>query len=97
MSISTRDNNPFITGYIVNYEEGDQSLERSRLKYNPSVNDKLHTITDFDTLTDLAYDAYGNSKYWWIIADINLIHDPFILEVNTNIIIPDINHIKSSL
>lgn len=84
-------------GFIVKYIEGDMSLERMRLNPKPSPKDKLHTIRDFDTLWDLAYDFYGNSKYWWIIADVNKIINPFELEVNSNLIIPDIDKVRASL
>lgn len=92
-----RQNNPYITGYIINYPEGDQSLERFKIKYNPSVKDKLHTVTDFDTLWSLSYDNYGDSKWWWVIADVNNIDHPCILQVNTNIIIPDLDKIRDTV
>lgn len=92
-----RQNNPYITGYITNYPEGDQSLERFKIAYVPSVKDELHTVTDFDTLWSLSYDKYGDSKWWWVIADVNKIDHPCILQVNTNIIIPDIDRIKDTV
>jgi nucleoid-associated protein YgaU len=98
-NISTRSDNPYVTGYIIDYYEGDRSLERFKITYKPSAGDKLHIVTDSDTLWNLAYDNYGNSKYWWIIADVNdnIIEDPFILELNSQIIIPDFNSIKSTI
>lgn len=95
--VSIRENNPYITGYVVNYTEGDQSLERFKLAYIPSDNDKLHPVTGYDTLSDLSYDYYGDSKWWWVIADVNNIFDPNELPFNTNIIIPDLGRIKATL
>ncbi len=95
MAVSLRQNNPFISGYVITYKEGDQSLERDLVVYTPSPNDKLHTITAFDTLDLLSYDFYGDSKYWWILADCNNILNPFILTTGSNIIIPDISKIKT--
>lgn len=89
--------NPFVTGFIITYKEGDQSLERTQITYIPSINDKLHPVTNWDSLSDLSYDYYGTSKFWWVIADINNIFDPFDLTPNTNIIIPDLNSILSQI
>lgn len=89
--------NPFVTGYVVNYKEGDTSLERVPIVYTPSINDKLHPVTNWDNLSDLSFDNYGTSKLWWVIADVNQIFDPFNLTPNTNIIIPDIDPILAQL
>ena len=97
MALSLRKNNPYTIGYLINYKEGDQSLERFKLKYKPSINDKIHRITDFDNLWNLAFDFYQDSKLWWVIADINNIEDPFILKMNDNLIIPDIDRIKATI
>lgn len=96
--VSIRDNNPFSTGYVVNYNEGDQSLERFKLVYTPSVNDQLHPTKMMDNLSDLSYDYYGDSKWWWVIGDVNdSIMDPFELLPNGNLIIPDLDKIKANL
>ena len=89
--------NPFITGFVFQYTEGDFSLEREKLKYIQSENDELHQVTKWDTLSDISYDKYGSSKWWWVIADINNVFDPFDLSPHTNLILPDINPIKADL
>lgn len=90
--------NPFTTGYVLNYKEGDSSLERDKVKYTPSPNDKLHPVTNWDNLSDLSFDYYKTSKYWWVIADANPdIIDPFDLTPNTNIIIPDLSRVLASI
>ena len=94
MAISVRKDNPFTTGYVINYTQGDASLERTPIVYVPSVNDRLHVVKKYDTLWDLSFDYYGNSKYWWVLADINDIINPFELTSNTNLIIPDIARIN---
>lgn len=86
--------NPYIRGYVLEYVEGDMSLERVKLEYNPSPDDKLHPVTYWDNLSDLSFDYYGSSKWWWVIADINNIFDPFSLTPNSNLIIPDLKAIK---
>lgn len=89
--------NPFSTGFVLAYTEGDNSLEREKLIYSPSPNDKLHPVTNWDNLPDIAFDYYKSSKWWWVIADINNIHDPFNLLPNSNLIIPDLNGILVDL
>lgn len=96
MGVELRTDNPFSTGFVYKYEEGDESLERFKLNHVPSEKDKLHTVRDYDNLSDISFDYYGNSKYWWIIADINNIDNPFELLVNSNLIIPDLDSIKAS-
>jgi len=86
--------NPFVTGFVMTYNEGDSSLERLPIKHVPSINDKLHTVRRWDNLSDLSYDYYGSSKWWWVIADVNNIFDPFNLTSNVSIIIPDLAQIK---
>lgn len=86
--------NPFVTGFVMLYNEGDSSLERIPLKYTPSPNDKLHKVTRWDNLSDLSFDYYGSSKWWWVIADVNNVFDPFNLTSNESIIIPDLDLIK---
>lgn len=93
----TVDNNPFITGYVINYKQGDQSLERFTLSYQKSDNDEMHSVTDYDTLWNISFDKYGTSKYWWVLADVNNIFNPFELTVGSNLLIPDINRIKAML
>lgn len=93
----TVETNPFITGYIISYKQGDQSLERFKLSYKAGDSDKMHTTTDFDTLWNISFDYYGTSKFWWVIADVNNIMDPFELTVGNNLLIPDMNKIKAIL
>lgn len=89
--------NPYTTGFIMVYNEGDSSLERFPIKYKQSINDKLHMVTTWDTLSDLAYDFYGSSKWWWLIADVNNVFDPFNLTPHKELIIPNLNDIMASL
>ena len=86
--------NPFVTGYLLTYKEGDTSLERQKIEHSASPNDKLHTVKDGDNLSDLSSDYYKSSKWWWVIADVNNVYDPFDLTPHKNLIIPDLNLIK---
>ena len=43
----------------------------------------------------LSFDKYSNSKYWWILCDINDINNPFQLEVNKIVRIPTVSKLFS--
>lgn len=53
-----------------------------------------HIVTQIDTLDSLALQYYGNPLFWWIIADINGIIDPFKLRVGSTLIIPYLNQVS---
>lgn len=90
-------NNPYVLGYTIAIPDTSITLlKRSRILYNTtSINDRSHRIVYGNTLWKLAFDYYGDSKLWWVIADVNEILNPFVLEVGTDILIPDYEVIKT--
>lgn len=84
-------NNPYHFGVISIFLDGEQSLDREKLVIPSSPLDKFYIIRSNDEMTTIAYKFYGDSKYWWIIADRNDIENPFILEEGKTLIIPDLN------
>lgn len=55
----------------------------------------LHEVLENETLDSIALDSYGNSTYFWVIADFNRIRDPFEkLEVGTKLKLPTLADIK---
>lgn len=89
--------NPYSNGYIVELEDGKSLLKREKLTYDPIVNrDSSYTIREEDTLWGLAYRYYGNSKLWYIIADVNSIEHPLVLQTGLQITIPDLDVLKIS-
>jgi hypothetical protein len=73
-----------------------------KLVYRPKIypniplrNDDIYVATETgDRLDTLAYDFYGDSKMWWIIASANNIHDAvFGFEDGTILRIPQ-NYIE---
>lgn len=81
----------YTNGYIIQYPEGDKSLQRKRIVHQEDLNDRAYTIKDGDKLTTLSYRFYGNPLLWFLIADANEIDNPFELTTGTNIIIPNQN------
>ena len=77
-------------GFIVTYDEGDSSLFRTPISYRSNMGNKYHTITDCQSLHDIARKYYGSSYLWFLIADANdVIEDIFDLPIGEIILIPN--------
>lgn len=88
--------NLYYDSIIVDYEEGDRSLERFPLVQDYDLYDKTYTIKQGDTLLQLADYFYNTSRAWWLIADNNqdVITNIFELEIGKQIIIPNYKKIN---
>lgn len=95
-NLSLRIDNPYAHGRIIEFAEGDVMLERNPIEVNKSQRDRFYTTIQDETLWNIAYQAWDNSKWWWINADVNKIDFPFELEPGTSLIIPDLELIKVS-
>lgn len=86
-----RDDNPYYNGQVATFPDGSQALDPGPLVYTKSPNDKYYTLGQGDTLDNIAGQdgAYGNSKYWWVIAKVNNVFDPFSLTAGDTMVIPD--------
>lgn len=91
-------------GYLINYVTDDASSEVSlQRRKNPYINksntDKLHLVIEGERLDTISYKYYGNSKYWWVLADSNDISDnminPFVLTSGSTLIIPSLDNFLS--
>ena len=51
--------------------------------------DRLHEVKPGETLDRIAYQAYGDSTVWRVIADRNRIMDPLRLRTGTRLILPE--------
>lgn len=78
--------------FIVNYPEGDSSLEIVPEIYIPNENDKTHTVVEGDTLVKIAEDNYGSPEPWFIIMQANEIIQPWVLKPGSVLIIPTIEN-----
>ena len=81
----------YSNGITINYKEGDTSLQRKTIVHREDLEDKSYIIRQDDTLSSIANKFYNEPLYWYIIADVNNIDNPFILETGKSIIIPNIN------
>lgn len=72
---------------IIQYEEGDVSLEPLLSPLNAIANPKLYTVVEDELLTDIARREYRDPRMWYVIAFMNRLIDPFV-EAGTNLLIP---------
>lgn len=67
---------PYNNAHIIKYDDGEYSLENVIPIPVLSDNDKIHTIMDGETLQSIAYRYYGDSGFWYQIAEANSIINP---------------------
>lgn len=82
-------------GFLVHYNNGESSLHRTPLNYISSIADDYHTITEDETLLQIAEDKYGSQHLWYVLSDINDIEDIFDLTPGDIIIIPNLDILDS--
>lgn len=83
--------NPYVPQrtLVISYlEDNEKSLERDfrRIIYSKS---RTHIVVEGETLQSLAFQYYGDSGYWYVIAEANDILDPIEdLIIGQTLIIP---------
>lgn len=85
-------NNPYSYGSLLLLSDDSQELVFDIKEIPESPNDRLYETIQGDTFSNIAYEAYGDSKLWWLIwADSN-VENPLELEElpGTILRIPDI-------
>lgn len=89
MTIST--GSLYSDGSINIFSDGSRQLTRRRAKYVPTVSDFWHTLTEGQSLFELANQYYGSESIWWLIADANSIVNPLKLSdlVGRYLLIPN--------
>lgn len=99
--IELQSNNLYSTGKIIVFNDGSKILVREKLKLEQFVSYQIHIVKQNDELTNLAHNYYKDkvedaSKYWWLIADVNDIFDPFRLDlyIGKKIAIPNVIEVK---
>lgn len=68
---------PYDGAYAIKYKNGDVSLEVDPPSIGRSTSDKQHTVLEGETLQNIAFRYYGDSGLWYIIAEANVILNPF--------------------
>lgn len=70
---------PFDDATVITYEDGsgDISLDIEAFDVEKSSDDEIHTVIEGQTLQNIAYQYYGDSGLWYLIALANDIMNPF--------------------
>lgn len=89
-----REDNPYYFGSVFIFPDGSMALDRAPVIYSQSDKDRYFTVGDGDEIDPIAYEAYSNSKFWWLIADVNNILFPFELNIGDTLVIPDLDQIQ---
>lgn len=95
LALEVSDDNPYSTGEILELEQvGKEAqtyfLERKPLVYIQSPLDRRYVVAEGDTLWGISYQAYGNSKYYWVIQDVNNILFAPDIELSDVLIVPNL-------
>lgn len=91
LTIDLRTDNPYAYGLLTQLSDGTYCLEADRQKPD-TTSCRYYTTIQGDTFSSIAHEAYGSSKYWWLIWSANNIDNPFDLEIlpNTLLQIPNL-------
>lgn len=83
--------NPYANGTVFIFPEKDGQLTRKPLIYIKSSKDKTRTILEGEDLSSIAYEEYGDSKWYWVLAEVNNYLLALDINVGDIIIIPDLD------
>ncbi len=94
-------NNLYANGKIVRFKDGEEVLIRKKFKLLDFENYDYITVTENSELTNMAYRSYVGqvedpSKLWFLIADVNNVHNPFDLSklIGEDLAVPNIFELK---
>lgn len=68
---------PYEKAFIIQYDDGSVTLEKKIPTTIESQEDTIITLQPGQTLHDLAYEYYGDSGKWYVLAEANNIANPF--------------------
>lgn len=86
----TRD--PYIRAKQINFKDGTAVLEREQYELTETMDSRVYIVIQGDNLTNIAYKFYNEPLYWYLIADVNKIFNPFELEIGQTLIIPNLSN-----
>ena len=84
---------PYNNSYLIQLPDGNVLRERIPLQFTNTTHIP-HTVKEGETIQSIAFQYYGDSGYWVIIADYNAVYNPFLdLEEGLELLIPVSNGI----
>jgi len=90
--------NLYSNSFILEYTSEIDLLKRDKITYSGNnPNDQVHQIVEEEKIWNIAAKYYGDSKWWWVLCDVNEIDNPFDLPIGDLLIIPDLPSIISQI
>lgn len=93
-NLQLRENNPYSIGSLFLFKEGDVLLDPGQPTFVKSKRDRYYTVESSDDIWTIAFKAYGNSKWYWVILYANNIDFAFDIVTGQTLLIPDLNTFK---
>jgi len=98
MILELRENNPYSLGTVATFgaDDDDVSIQSFPIVHQAHSTDRYYELIKGNNLSDIAHEAYGDSKYWWVIFLANDLFDPFDYEDSAGklITVPDLDRFK---
>lgn len=86
---------PYANGNTVALKTGETILTRELRLHVPSASDTTVEALQDVSWQKLAFDSYGNSKYYHYLLDVNKVFNPFeVVPLGTDILVPTIENYK---
>lgn len=92
-----REDNPYSIGNIFVFDDGDYVLDGVMPEIPESPKDRYYSVRNDDDLWNIAFQAYGNSKWYWLIMFANDLDFALELPVGKTLRIPDLPTVQISL
>ena len=93
--LELRENNPYSYGTLFNFDEGDSLLEMDDLVFKKTEADRYFTVEYGDDLWSIAAEAYGNSKWYWVLWFANNLDNPYDILIGSTLYVPDLETFKT--
>ena len=77
METTYKNSSQYNKAYIVQYDDGTFSLDKHQPTVTSSKTDTIRILKPDETLHSIAYEVYGDSGKWYILAEANHIGNPF--------------------
>lgn len=97
MDLILKGHNMYRSGKVLEFSDKESLLVREPVNIIGTEEDRYYTVKKDDDITLIAHRHYGSrvsfaSRYWWVIADANNLHNPMDLTdmVGKEILVPNI-------
>lgn len=104
MDLILKGSNMYRSGKVLTFSDKESLLVRTPIEVVGTEEDRYYTVKKDDEISLIAHRHYSprvgsGSRYWWVIADANNIHNPLDLSdmVGKSILVPNIMRVLLDL